>query len=65
MRSLVGLWGLALAVLGTRGQVRGRYWRWRRETAAGPGAGPGAARRRRMALEYGRWVVQMRRLGRW
>ncbi|MHC4128084.1 MAG: hypothetical protein ACYTE6_16055 [Planctomycetota bacterium] len=64
--TLGGLWELLLLAVRSRFRVRGRYWRWRAETAFGaePKARPTRWRRARAALEYGRWVHRMKR-GRW
>ncbi len=70
MRRLVemlgGLWELFLLAAGSRFRVRGRYWRWRYETAFGgdPAARPPRWRRALALIEYGRWVYRMKR-GRW
>ena len=66
INTLGGIWQLVLLAAGSGFRLRGRYWRWRRETAFGgdPGARPGRWQRVRAALEYGRWVHRMKR-GHW
>ncbi len=44
----------------TRFRFRGAYWGWRRETAFGGGEPP-KSERRKMILDYARWVWRMRR----
>lgn len=57
-------WELLRLAWATGFRLRGKYWRWRRETAFGTDAArmPDAAARREAILEYGRWVGRMRRM---
>ena len=66
MRTLSGIWNLALLGLRTRFRFRGRYWSWRMETAFGTDRAkwPSARERRRAAIAYGAWVGSMRALAR-
>jgi len=58
-----GLWVLATLGLATRLRFRGRYWRWRMQTALPAGTSPtGRFEKLRLGLEYGRWAWRMRRL---
>ena len=63
---VTGIIGLTMVVWATRGRLRGRYWRWRRETALGTdeSAWPDGSTQRRAMLAYGAWVWRMRRLSR-
>lgn len=63
MGALRGAWGLLLVLAATGFRARGRYWRWRHETAFGRGE-PGRRDLRRAALDYGTWVTRMRSVGR-
>jgi hypothetical protein len=61
-RVLDTFWGLyELLRLGvvTRFRLRGRYWRWRHETAFGRGT-PGRMSMVRAAIRYGAWAHRMR-----
>jgi len=51
---------LRLAVI-TRFRFRGRYWRWRFETAFGRGLPRSKRELLRRTLDYGRWAHRMRR----
>ena len=66
MDTLGGIWQLALLAARSGFRLRGRYWRWRHETAFGhdPAGRPGPWQRVRATLEYGRWVHRMKR-GNW
>ena len=70
IRSIIGTAAGLLALLSiaaaTGFRLRGAYWTWRRETAFGsdPSRWPPARERRRMILEYARWVASMRRMAR-
>lgn len=57
-----GLYELARQVCLTRGNLRGKYWSWRRYTAMGPGPTIPRHEHRRAMLEYGRWIWRLRRL---
>lgn len=64
MRGLVDMfWGVyelaRLAAL-TRFRFRGRYWRWRYETAFGRGAPRSRLALCRALLRYGAWAHRMR-----
>ena len=63
IETLGGLWQLARLALKTRCRLRGKYWRWRYETAFGsdPAKMPGRRERWRAMLDYGRWLHRMRR----
>lgn len=60
---LGGAWGLLRVFAATKFRRRGRYWTWRDETAFGTGRPPGPELRD-AALDYGRWTLRMRRIGR-
>jgi hypothetical protein len=66
INTLGGIWELFLLAAGSGFRMRGRYWRWRHETAFGrdDGVRPGRWQRVRAMLDYGRWVHRMKR-GRW
>lgn len=61
--TLGGLWELALLAARTGFRFRGRYWRWRADTAFGtdPATRPPSRERLAMILEYGRWLWRMRK----
>jgi hypothetical protein len=63
IETLGGLWELLRLALKTRCRLRGKYWRWRHETAFGsdPAKMPSRRDRWRAMLDYGRWVHRMRR----
>jgi hypothetical protein len=61
MRTVAGLLELLRLAALTRCRFRGAYWRWRMETALGPGPAPARGERVRRVLEYARWVSRMRR----
>ena len=67
MRGLIdtlgGLWELFRLAIISRGRLRGRYWRWRAETAYGsdPEQRPPSRERLRAVLAYGRWVYRTKR----
>ncbi|MEM8756573.1 MAG: hypothetical protein AAGF47_02180 [Planctomycetota bacterium] len=44
-------------------RLRGRYWRWRMQTAFGRGR-PGPAQLTASLLDYGEWVARMRAMSR-
>ncbi|MFO0874371.1 MAG: hypothetical protein U0575_10405 [Phycisphaerales bacterium] len=58
------LWELAVLGCQTRFRMRGKYWRWRHETAFGrdPARMPAPRERRAAILDYARWVHRMKRL---
>ncbi|HEB60289.1 MAG TPA: hypothetical protein ENJ06_00530 [Phycisphaeraceae bacterium] len=55
------LYELLRLLLLSRFRLRGRYWRWRMETAWGNNP-PGKREMLRAILEYARWVRSMRRM---
>ncbi|MCH2143606.1 MAG: hypothetical protein MK082_00520 [Phycisphaerales bacterium] len=59
----IGFIRLAFA---TRFRLRGRYWRWRHETAFGtdPVRHPSRGEMIRLAIHYAAWTTRMRRLRR-
>jgi hypothetical protein len=63
LQTLGGLWELMRLAAKTRFRLRGKYWRWRMETAFGSDHSklPPARARRKATLEYARWVRRMRR----
>ncbi len=67
MRGLIdtigGLWELVRLAVISRGRIRGRYWRWRAETAFGADLDgrPASRERLRAMLDYGRWVYRTKR----
>jgi hypothetical protein len=65
IETLGGLWQLVCLVLREGPRLRGRYWRWRFETAFGtdPARMPARSARLRRILEYGRWLHRMQRGG--
>ncbi|MEO0630763.1 MAG: hypothetical protein AAFY46_08540, partial [Planctomycetota bacterium] len=63
MNRLRGVWGLIRVFAATGFRRRGRYWRWREETAFGRGR-PGNRELTEAALDYGVWTLRMRHLGR-
>ena len=66
IETIGGLWELLRLAFKTRFRLRGKYWRWRFETAFGndPSRMPPRRERLRAMLEYGRWVYRMRRVRR-
>jgi hypothetical protein len=60
--TLGGVWELLVLAVRSRFRLRGRYWRWRYETAFGGDAKARAPRRQRVraVLDYGRWVYRMK-----
>ncbi|MFG0329769.1 MAG: hypothetical protein ACF8PN_07725 [Phycisphaerales bacterium] len=58
---VAGVWGLLLMGFATGFRLRGRYWRWRDETAFG-GFKVERGSKWRAALHYGQWVTRMRRM---
>lgn len=61
IRPILGVLGLAIAAVETRGRLRGRYWSWRLQTAYGKARPPTRGRQITDALEYGRWRLRMGR----
>ena len=63
IETLGGLWELMRLAAKTKFRLRGKYWRWRLETAFGrdPTRLPTRRERRKASLEYARWVRRMRR----
>ena len=61
--TLGGIWELFLLGVKTKFLLRGRYWRWRAETAFGSDPQRWPPRRQRLAatLDYARWVYRMKR----
>jgi len=55
-----GLYELARLAVITRFRFRGRYWRWRMETAFGRGLPRSRAALIRAAIRYGAWAHRMR-----
>lgn len=66
LETVCGIWELLRLGAKTKFKLRGRYWRWRFETAFGsdPARYPSRAERFRAILDYGRWVHRMRRAAR-
>ena len=60
---MMGVWELCRLALKTRCRLRGKYWRWRYETAFGsePDRYTTRWQRLRSMIEYGKWVHRMRR----
>ncbi|MBC22925.1 MAG: hypothetical protein CMJ32_03275 [Phycisphaerae bacterium] len=60
---LTSAWELLLLAAGSGFRMNNRYWKWRHETAFGsdPAKWPSPAQRRRVIMEYGRWVHQIKR----
>ena len=62
-RLLDTFWGLTelarLAII-TRCRFRGRYWRWRMETAFGRGMPESRIELLKAAIRYGAWARRMR-----
>jgi hypothetical protein len=63
LETLGGLWELLRLAIKTRGRLRGRYWKWRYETAFGSEPDKYTTRwqRVRAMLDYARWVYRMKR----
>ena len=63
LETLGGIWELVRLGAKTRFRLRGKYWRWRMETAFGTQKSkmPPRSERRKAILEYARWVRRMRR----
>lgn len=59
-----GLWQLARLLALSRGRLRGKYWRWRQETAFGRGMPAGRRESLKATLDYGRWIARVRKLAR-
>jgi hypothetical protein len=61
--TLSGLIGLLQLAIATRFRLRGRYWRWRMDTALGTDRTqwPSRAERFRAFLRYGAWTRRMRK----
>lgn len=57
--TILGLYELLRMGVVTRFRFRGRYWRWRYETAFGRGA-PSRVAMIRAAIRYGAWAHRMR-----
>lgn len=59
-----GIWALLVLALTTRCRLRGKYWRWRYETAFGSEPDKYTTRRQRLRamIEYGKWVRRMKKL---
>ncbi|MCH2160265.1 MAG: hypothetical protein MK085_00180 [Phycisphaerales bacterium] len=64
MRTLSGLLELCRLGVITGFRFRGRYWRWRMDTALGSDRSrwPGARERRRAFVRYGAWARRIRRM---
>jgi hypothetical protein len=58
-----GLWALVILGFRTRFRMRGKYWRWRYETAFGHDPDKYTTRRQRFfaMIEYGKWVHRMKK----
>ncbi len=63
LETLGGLAALCRLAAACGFRFRGRYWRWRLETAFGSDPADWPPRRERLGaiLDYGRWVYRMRR----
>jgi len=63
LETLGGLAALCRLAAACGFRFRGRYWRWRMETAFGSDPADWPPRRERLGaiLDYGRWVYRMRR----
>jgi len=63
LETIGGVWQLLLLALKTSCRLRGKYWRWRYETAFGsdPARLPSRSARLGAMLDYGRWVHRMKR----
>lgn len=64
IESLSGCWQLLRLLILSKFRIRGRYWHWREETAFGRGRPANRAETLKAALEYGRWMARVRKLGR-
>ena len=63
VETIGALWVLGGVFVTSRGRLKGRYWRWRMETAFPGGAHPeGRSGMIREAMGYGRWAWRIRRL---
>ncbi len=63
METIGGIRQLVLLGFKTRFRLRGKYWRWRYETAFGSDPDKYTTRRQRFhaMLDYGRWVHRMKK----
>ncbi len=62
--SILGVCELARLAWVTRFRLRGRYWRWRTETAFGRGMPASRGELVRRTLAYARWARSIRRMSR-
>lgn len=61
LRAILALTRLAVS---SKFRLRGKYWKWRDETAFGSGPSISRWSRWHSMLEYGAWVARMRHLTR-
>ncbi len=64
IETVSGCWQLLRLLVLSRFRIRGRYWRWREETAFGRGRPQNRRETIKALLEYGRWMARVRKLGR-
>ena len=62
--ALGGVYELARLAFITRFRFRGKYWRWRVETAFGRGMPASRRELLKRLFDLGRWMHRMRRMGR-
>ena len=62
--SVGGVYELLRLMVITRFRFRGRYWRWRHETAFGRGMPKSRREFFKRGFDYARWAHQIRRIGR-
>lgn len=63
MKTIFGVWALLRLGLESKFRVRGKYWKWRKDTAFGHFLVKDGEKRRAM-LEYGKWVAEMQKVAR-
>ncbi|PHQ81201.1 MAG: hypothetical protein COB69_04615 [Phycisphaera sp.] len=64
IETIAGCWQLLRLLILSRFRLKGRYWVWRNETAFGTGKPTQRSETIKAALDYGRWMARIRKLGR-
>lgn len=62
--TIAGCWQLLRLLFISRFRTKGRYWRWRYETAFGQGEPDKRSEMVKAALDYARWMARTRKVGR-